>query len=312
MSIRNRWAKIRKRAEQFVPKPKRHDPDEEEWLTIYDEEWKQGQYDSEPDFPIALEFYREALARARAQTDPPFDPPPTFMPELMHLPTNRLWYWRTESRFPDVETGLTWLTEMALRVYDGIPPVTTVEFDELAQWFFANRDRLEQNALPNGCLDLGGGRWESGDNISYNLHQGARKSRAGEVAEMVRCLQGQYGLGVEPQPQSAQQVSHDLSPPAEIVDCETEPSHEAVRNANNIKEELDRTVPIPLCRWGEPWNWDDPAEARRALQMVGLYLEDYNDETLAAVDHPAAKLLREYRLSRTVEIGSSGYSSRSA
>jgi DNA polymerase I len=43
------------------------------------------------------------------------------------------------------------------------------------------------------------------------------------------------------------------------------------------------------------WDWNSPQQAKQALAAVGCPVEDTTDEALAAVDHPLAALLREYR-----------------
>jgi DNA polymerase-1 len=43
------------------------------------------------------------------------------------------------------------------------------------------------------------------------------------------------------------------------------------------------------------WDWNSPAQVKQALAAVGVQVEDTADEALAAVDHPLAALVREYR-----------------
>jgi hypothetical protein len=166
--------------------------DEDGWLAVFEELGRDGLFKAEPDFPVALAFYRDALARAHASTDPPFDPPPDFQPHLSshHL---RCQGWRDRFRFPDLDEGFNWLGEMLERVCEGIPPITEAEFRELAEWFAANDARLYQLALPSQLLDLGGGRRTSCTNIRYGLAKGPRADGAGEVAEGVRELHRRYG-----------------------------------------------------------------------------------------------------------------------
>src|SRR5262249_5132733 len=47
-----------------------------------------------------------------------------------------------------------------------------------------------------------------------------------------------------------------------------------------------------------PWNWDSTQQARQALALAGCVLENTAEETLAALGHPLARLLRRYRLAR--------------
>lgn len=46
---------------------------------------------------------------------------------------------------------------------------------------------------------------------------------------------------------------------------------------------------------GLGWKWGNPEIALRALREAGLVLDNTRDETLAALDHPLAAALREYR-----------------
>src|SRR5437868_4753831 len=88
---------------------------------------RDGVFDAEPDFPVALAFYRDALRQAHASIDPPFDPPAGFRSDVQ-FPHARLQCWRTPDRFPHVWGGLDWLSEMLSRVEGGLPPLTEVEF----------------------------------------------------------------------------------------------------------------------------------------------------------------------------------------
>ncbi len=166
---------------------------EEEWLTLFEEWGRQGYFDREPEFPIALACYRDALQRAAVQADPPFDPPVDFMLHLIDLPDLRLLNWRDTTRFPEVHAAWDWLAEMFRRVHDGIPPVTQAEFAELAAWFNGNEHRLYHESLGSELLDVGAGRKTTTTNIRYALSGGPRASGAGEVAEDVRQLIARHG-----------------------------------------------------------------------------------------------------------------------
>jgi hypothetical protein len=74
---------------------------EDEWLAAFEELGRDGYFDPEPEFPEALELFRDALAAAHASADPPFDPPLAFEPHHAS-PYQRLSNWRTGSRFPDL------------------------------------------------------------------------------------------------------------------------------------------------------------------------------------------------------------------
>ncbi len=178
----------RDRAAEELP-----DPDEDWHLGLYEEWGRNGHFKDEPDFPVALEFFRDALTRAHASTEPPWEPPPDFMRDS--TPQRRREDWRagydsagflvTGPRFPDVRAGYTWVSEIAQRAYEGIPAVTEAEFRELAEWFAANGARLFQNCE---SIDLGGDRRVDSTNIRYALAQGPRASGAGKLAEEIRTL----------------------------------------------------------------------------------------------------------------------------
>jgi hypothetical protein len=153
---------------------------EEQWLETYERFGAQGLFAQEPDFPKALAFYREALNEAKTQADPPFDPPPDFMPNLKDIPRLHVLNWR--DRFPKLHEAWDWLGEMLGRSAEGIPPVSEAEFAELAEWFECNRERLYELSQPSYLLELGDGRKTSPANLRYGLWQGPRVSGAGELA----------------------------------------------------------------------------------------------------------------------------------
>lgn len=195
MTLRKRLQRLEVQARRRQPSAEDRwdDPSEEDWLALFEEWGQQGHFQQETDFPTALASYRESLQRAKMQTDPPFDPPADFMPNLTDLPSLRRLNWRNPVRFPDVHAGWDWLAEMLRRVQEGIPPVSTTEFEELSRWFAANESRLYQLSLPSHLLELGGGRSTSLTNLRYGLRQGVRASRAGELAEDLRQLRARYG-----------------------------------------------------------------------------------------------------------------------
>ena len=45
----------------------------------------------------------------------------------------------------------------------------------------------------------------------------------------------------------------------------------------------------------DAWNWDSPDQVREVFKAVGVTLDSTDDDALAAVDHPMAGLVREYR-----------------
>lgn len=176
--------------------------DEDEELDLYEEWYRGGVFDAEPDFAGALEFARDAVARGRASADPPWDPPDDYDPTHRDFrPVLRLQNWRRSSRFPDVKTAFEWLAEFVERVVHAIPPVTEVEYHELAAWFETNAARLDRLAdgQPNGLLDVGviddrGHRTKvRGWMVRYDLRHGPRAEDAGRTAETIRRLRDAYG-----------------------------------------------------------------------------------------------------------------------
>jgi hypothetical protein len=163
---------------------------EEEWLDHFAELGRQGFFAGEADFPVALSFYRNALAKAAAQTDPPWNPPDDFLPNSDHF--LRLVNWRNSQRFPDVRSGWMWLAEMAERVSKGIPHVTEAEFNDFARWFHDHDTQLYRLSLPSQIFNLGDGRTTTAADIRYKLTKGCRAIRAGELAEDLRRLRSLY------------------------------------------------------------------------------------------------------------------------
>ena len=46
---------------------------------------------------------------------------------------------------------------------------------------------------------------------------------------------------------------------------------------------------------GDGWNWDSPEQVKEAFAALGVTLDSTDDDALAAVNHPLAALVREYR-----------------
>lgn len=195
MTLRARLRRLEKAAGRVAPADRPDRMTEEDWLECFEVWGREGVFAVEPDFPRALAFYRDALGRAKAQADPPFDPPADFMPHLADLPEARLFNWWTRERFPDVQAGWWWLAEMHERLCGGVPPVTEAEFHYLADWFHGNDERLYRLSMPSQVLDLGNGRRTTTANIRYGLAKGPRAVRAGELAEDLRRLRALCGKG---------------------------------------------------------------------------------------------------------------------
>jgi hypothetical protein len=170
-------------------------PTDEESLQQYEAWGREGLFSHEPDFPVALAVYRAALEQARAQADPPFDPPAHFMRGMPVAPRMRLFYWRSKDRFPAVEEGRGWLSEMLHRRTKNIPPVTEVEFRQLACWLEANADRLRALAGRSGLLDVGQRRKEPVTKLLEGVRRGPRVPGAGELAQRLRWLKAKHDGG---------------------------------------------------------------------------------------------------------------------
>jgi hypothetical protein len=87
----------------------------------------------------------------------------------------------------------------------GVPPLTLAEFEELACWFEANRERLRALSLPSYLREVGDGKRDSVSNLCSKLDEGPRGWEAGEVA-------GTLGRGVNPDP-----ANHTRLDPAGLV-----------------------------------------------------------------------------------------------
>jgi DNA polymerase I-like protein with 3'-5' exonuclease and polymerase domains len=72
---------------------------------------------------------------------------------------------------------------------------------------------------------------------------------------------------------------------------------EAKAEAERLTAELDRLAPPrPQEFFGSGWKWDSPKDIMTALALAGCGgLKNTADDTLAALDHPLAALLRDYR-----------------
>jgi DNA polymerase I-like protein with 3'-5' exonuclease and polymerase domains len=70
----------------------------------------------------------------------------------------------------------------------------------------------------------------------------------------------------------------------------------ADEEAKRLRQELDQVGPKNSGELFDGWNWDSTQQAQKALNLAGCKVEDTADETLAAIDHPLAQLLRQYRL----------------
>jgi hypothetical protein len=194
MTIRTRLKQLEKLAKRAAPEQNRvGEPTDEGWLDAFEASGREGYFDREPDYRVALAFYRDALRRAKARGD--FDPPEDFLPAMRNMPHLRLSNWRDESRFPDVREGWRWLAGMALRRMHDVPPVTEAEFRELADWLEANAESLDALLPRSHGLAIGKNYYTSIFNLRLKLKDGPRTTDAGELAEAVRGLRERYGKG---------------------------------------------------------------------------------------------------------------------
>jgi DNA polymerase I-like protein with 3'-5' exonuclease and polymerase domains len=74
-------------------------------------------------------------------------------------------------------------------------------------------------------------------------------------------------------------------------------AREAADEAVALADKLGASAP-PLpgsLLQGEGWNWESPAQVKEVFAALGITLESTDDDALAAVDHPLAALIRQYR-----------------
>jgi hypothetical protein len=98
------------RLERLAPAPPRKRWTDFDWLIHYEKLGAEGFFVSEPDYPVAIQLFRNQLAAG--------DPRPHATYVCM------------------------WLHEMYERVRDGIPAVTEIEYNELDRWFSRNRSAI--------------------------------------------------------------------------------------------------------------------------------------------------------------------------
>jgi DNA polymerase-1 len=74
-------------------------------------------------------------------------------------------------------------------------------------------------------------------------------------------------------------------------------ARDAVAQADRLADQLDAESPPESGRFltAGAVNWSSPAQVVRVFARLGITLERADDAALAAVDHPLARLLRDYR-----------------
>lgn len=155
------------------------DPTPEEWLARFEEYGRTGLFDHEPDFPIALAAYRHSLTRAKVPGD-------------LEPSKDRSGQTNNEA---EIHAALMWLAEIYFRSRKGTPPITIAEFQELAEWFERNFDRLKKPCdgdwfeftQANGMSRMGI------DYFRMQVKNGPKVRHAGEVAEHIRRLRARFG-----------------------------------------------------------------------------------------------------------------------
>jgi DNA polymerase-1 len=72
---------------------------------------------------------------------------------------------------------------------------------------------------------------------------------------------------------------------------------EAAAMVERLAQELDALAPRPAQgeMFTAGWNWDSPEQVKAAFRALGINLASTEDEALAALTHPLAGLLRQYR-----------------
>jgi DNA polymerase-1 len=74
-------------------------------------------------------------------------------------------------------------------------------------------------------------------------------------------------------------------------------AREAADEAKALSDKLGAAAP-PLpgsLLLGEGWNWDSPQQVKEVFAALGVKLESTDDDALAAVNHPFAEIIRQYR-----------------
>jgi DNA polymerase I-like protein with 3'-5' exonuclease and polymerase domains len=74
-------------------------------------------------------------------------------------------------------------------------------------------------------------------------------------------------------------------------------AEEARQEAESLATRLDEAAPVQngYLGIGGSWDWDSPHQVKAAFAAIGISLESTDDDHLAAVNHPVAELLRQYR-----------------
>lgn len=153
--LRSRLNKLEKRVAEVVPRDCDWRPRTAgDWLYCYEYFGRDGLFDGEPDFPIALDAFRRDV----------------------------------ESGATDVgaSTAWRWLGEMFDRVNQGKPPIRECEFHELAGWLRENESTME------GTLDLDGRRVFL-SYLQRDVAKGPRAEGVTQLVEDLREIRSRLG-----------------------------------------------------------------------------------------------------------------------
>jgi DNA polymerase-1 len=120
--------------------------------------------------------------------------------------------------------------------------------------------------------------------LSRSLAEQVREAGMSQVAEIERrCLPAMAWL-------SASGVGFDAESWSALA-------AEAAVKAEGLARELDEAAPARdgcVAKTGA-WNWRSPQQVKEAFALLGHPIDSTKDDTLAGIDHPLARLLREYR-----------------
>jgi hypothetical protein len=185
----------------------------EEWLAYFEAMGREGCFCHEPDFPRALAFYREAIRDPTGPVYYRFAGQPRLLPESnrgrpfvrVDGAGNVIPDGQDVSRgvlFPvtsAADEGWQWLCGMALRVRNGVPPVTEAEFRELTDWLSDVLGPADRAAFSAGLIDVGtaggGGYQTTPCNLWMTMrNEGPRGANAGGQAEAARRLRARFGM----------------------------------------------------------------------------------------------------------------------
>jgi DNA polymerase-1 len=74
-------------------------------------------------------------------------------------------------------------------------------------------------------------------------------------------------------------------------------ANEAAAEAEDLTQRLDDIAPVRDGHFAgaSAWDWNSPQQVKDALEAAGCVVESTEDEALAALDHPLASLIRQYR-----------------